>query len=321
METSGIEVYNCKFCGQSIHYHEPRYHCISCVDYNLCASCKRNGQFSGGHTNDHIYQRIQAGVSTSSGFPLVGSGTVLQYPGLPNPFWDRMIMENRAASDRFRRLIDSIHHFISWTRVPQTGNLEPEKASYIVALLDYPEEDNIFHLFLTHSRQNRHGLVWSDYQTLLIYQRCGWEYQQGTRDHQQQIASVQPEFQLNFTPVEGGMPLLTRRGLVDMMVTEALADPQVFRERFNALLRKINGSQRALRDLQEQYEFPTEPIGSNCWPVSPDQEAVETRAIIQKEARARAASAAEPVVNPHETMNQPSDDHWDHHHHHHWAPM
>ncbi|PWW77363.1 hypothetical protein C7212DRAFT_362340 [Tuber magnatum] len=295
----------CNFCRRFIPQHEPRFHCMSCVDYNLCASCRRNAQFSGGHTEDHIYQLIQTGVSASNGFPPVGGSAVLQYTGPPNPFWDRVITENRTASDRFRRLIDSIHNFISWTREPRSGNLEPEKASHIMALLEYPDHDNIFHLFLTHSTQHPHGLAWSDYQTLRIYQTCGWGYQEGPRDHNRQITSVLPQYQESLTSAEQFMPLLTRAGFRDMIVTEALADPVVFRERFNILLYRINGSQRVLRDLEDGRLFPAGPIESNCWPLSPDAEAVETRARMQRTAR-----AAIEFTNMHETMNAPVRTDW-----------
>lgn len=287
METAETEFHQCSSCNRYVPQHEPRYHCMSCVNYDLCASCQRDAQPSRGHTEGHVvYQRIQVGVSSPNGFPLVADPTAPQYPGSPHPFWDRMITENKRPSDRFKRLIDSIHNSISLTREPRSGDFEPEKASYIMALLCYPEQDNIFYLFQNSSTQNPHGLAWSDYQTLLIYRQCGWDYQEGTRNLEQQIRSVPEEHRETFRPVEHGMPLLTRTGLRDMIVTEALANPQDFCQRFNHLLSVINGPQTALIDLEDRYRFPAGPIGSDCWPMSPDREAVATRSMMQETARA-----------------------------------
>jgi len=286
MATSQTESHQCSSCGRIVSQLEPRYHCMSCVNYDLCSFCQSQGRPSQGHTEDHkVYQRFQVGVSSEEGFPLVGGGTVVQYPpGEPNPFWGRMITENKRPSDRFRRLIDSIHNSVSRTREPKSGNFEPEKASYIMALLGYRGHDNIFHLFLNSSIQNPRGLAWSDEQTFQIYKHCGWDYQQGTRSHEQQIASVPMEHQGTFTPADGGMPLLTRAGLRDMIIMEALADPQVFCQRFNRLLSVTNTLQTPLMDLEDNYRFPDGDIESNCWPISPDREAVVTRSTMQKTA-------------------------------------
>jgi hypothetical protein len=202
-----------------------------------------------------------------------------------------VIKENKTPSDRFRRLINSIHNFVSWTHEPPSGNLEPEKASYIMTILNPPDQDNIFNLFLTHSTRHPEGLAWSDFQTLLICRNFGWEYQKSTRDHNQQTASVPPHYREKFNPVDHCMPLLTPDGLRDMVVMEALADPLGFPKRFNNLLSIINGSQRVLADLEDSSTFPAGPIEENCWPLSPDAEAVSTRAMMQKAAREATVAA------------------------------
>lgn len=280
------EIALCSFCGRIVTQFEPRYHCMSCVNYDLCSGCQKEAQPSNGHTKDHKLYQLKVGVSLQNGFPLVGGGTPLQYaPGEPHPFWGRMITEKKTPSDRFERLIDSIHYSISHAHEPRSGNFEPEKVSYIMALLGYHERDNIFHLFITSSMQNPHGLAWSDQQTLLIYQICGWDSQQGTRSHEQQMNSVPVEHRQTFTPVEGGMPLLTRSGLRDMIIMEALADPQRFCGRFNDLLSVANTEQTPLIG-EGGYRFPDGPIGLKCWPMRPDREAEATRSKMREIARA-----------------------------------
>ncbi|KAG0639026.1 hypothetical protein HOY80DRAFT_1076088 [Tuber brumale] len=309
MDTPKTEVHLCNGCQDPIPQNGPRYHCMSCVNYNLCATCQGSARLSGGHRDDHIYQHIQDGVSAPSGFPLVGGGTALQYTGSQHPFWDRLIKENKTASDRFGRLINSIHYSISRNCEPQSSNLEPEKASYIMTLLGFPDQDNIFNLFLTRSTRHPQGLAWSDFQTLRIYKTCGWEYQKSTRDHSEQTKSVPPEYREIFKPVDDSMPLLTRTGLRAMVVMETLANPQGFPERFNALLYTINESQGALKDLDDNSPFPVGPIPENCWPLSADAVAVSRRAVMQKTAR-EAIVAADDLISRYQTISLPISPVW-----------
>ncbi|PBL01450.1 hypothetical protein ARMGADRAFT_1007463 [Armillaria gallica] len=86
---------NCDSCSQAILPSKPRVHCLSCLDYDLCADCALSERFTGQHDSSHRTQiyRLSGGgdlppslsetVSLTYTIPLRQSPTSSIPPPLP----------------------------------------------------------------------------------------------------------------------------------------------------------------------------------------------------------------------------------------------
>ncbi|RDB17242.1 hypothetical protein Hypma_001767 [Hypsizygus marmoreus] len=56
MASPGLPNFTCDSCNQSIASTNPRIHCLTCRDYDLCANCGVGERFTNGHVGSHQVQ-------------------------------------------------------------------------------------------------------------------------------------------------------------------------------------------------------------------------------------------------------------------------
>lgn len=255
-------VYNCDVCSHEIT--GPRIHCMTCENYDLCLNCYSSGLTSGMHKTWHEQHTIQPVAPLIFTIPLntvEPRNPIIHHLPPPDRYWGHMITPQKTASQLFARLLDAIYTYVDCTFEPrQTTWLEPEKCSVIMDMLGYTPEENAFRIFYQRAQQNGRGVAWSDHEIAHIYEQYGWDHQMVTRVFQQHESYLQP------TP--DGMPLLSRKGFIAMMVGDALCDPDEFYARFNGLL----GQVPALVDPATGEYFLSRNVPRSCWPSVPDKE-------------------------------------------------
>ncbi|KAH8151817.1 uncharacterized protein LAJ45_03808 [Morchella importuna] len=150
--------------------------------------------------------------------------------------------------------IDNADDRVIWPVFPRnTDHFEPEKCTLVMHLLQFYDQHNIFQRIYDEGKANGKGIAWSDAQVAHMYDNHCWEYRLGQR--------------------EGGgyfMPVLTRNGFLQMLMSEALVDPEGFSVRLNGLLVSVGG----LKDPLTRHYFHVE---RESWPSVPDDSMVQQK--------------------------------------------
>lgn len=174
--------------------------------------------------------------------------------------YEPMIMAY-TASAMFVRLATAIFHDVDnadTSRVPEqfprgTNYLEPEKCAFIMRLLGFFAEYNVFQRLFDEGQANGRGVAWSDAQVAHMYEGYGWEFEAVLR-----------------TGTPYTMPVLTENGFLQMLICEASVDPESFSARVNGLLDRVEG----LIDPLTGNGFH---IVRERWPIVPDEGMMQKR--------------------------------------------
>ncbi|KAJ7692236.1 hypothetical protein B0H17DRAFT_1200575 [Mycena rosella] len=231
--------YTCDGCAQPIPPTHPRLHCLICADHDLCAVCALGCLFVGAHTATHaiaVYRTsggsmqgavvsqisISYGADISSGtLPTSGSspgGTAVPiHEGAPTATdgWQRFFHQDMSPTPTFTGLMDAIFTYLDPSN---TGCLMPETFSRLLDDMGNPTHENAWKANLNASfgrskEDAADAALKSAFDAFSIDHVC----------HPRPRASGRNFF--GGSAAAGPMPLITRRGLVDITAVELLSDP------------------------------------------------------------------------------------------------
>lgn len=295
MEGYPSNAYTCDVCSVEIApSRDIRINCLECQNYDTCWNCHITGRASGVHQTWHHQQTIPPDPSLPPITAYRPPNPTVSYTSPPDPYWGYMITQQKGASELFSRLANALYTYIDFAFEPrQTSWLEPEKCSVVLDLLGYTPEENAFRSFDLESQHNRKGVTWSDEEVTFVYRQYGWDHTLASRASLQPVGVQQRDG--NFIqPVSQGMPLLSRKGFVAMMLGDALRDPDDFCARLNRLLASIP----LLVDPATEQYFARRDVPRSSWPAVADPEALWKVETVQQARirRAEEQAAAERAV-------------------------
>lgn len=216
--------------------------------------------------------------------PFHPQNATISYASQPDPYWGCMVTQQKGASELFVRLANAIYTYIDFAFEPrQTSWLEPEKCSVVLDLLGYTSEENAFRSFHVESQRNGKGTSWSDEEVAFVYRQYGWDHTLASRGSLRPVEERQYDEEF-IQPVTQGMPLLSRKGFLAMVLGDALCDPGDFCARLNRLLLSIPP---LVDPVTEQY-FARMEVPRSSWPTLADPEALWKGDLVQQERVRRA---------------------------------
>lgn len=177
MAYAAPQTFNCDSCNQSILPMNPRVHCLTCSDYDLCANCALGERFTGGHLGLHQAQVFkESGGGANRHPPILSSNTNYnqspqsQPPGFPSPHergqppptplqngsvsspgfssaqvnpgslnWQPFFFPDMSASPTYITLLNDIFTHLDPSN---TGALVPETFSRFLDDMGYPPHEN-----------------------------------------------------------------------------------------------------------------------------------------------------------------------------------
>ncbi|KAI5851740.1 hypothetical protein DFP73DRAFT_167489 [Morchella snyderi] len=278
--------------------------------YDLCWACHYQGRASGSHQNWHLYElhhgpsqiqshtylhatlaprpgilrmnsssSINSQSSTESQSSHNSSGSNNSQASYdPQPSYNTQhsynlqpqavygephnyMINGRTAAPKLIRLaaaifedIDDADASVVWPVFQRhTDHFEPEKCALVMHLLQFYAQYNVFQRIYDEGQANGNGVTWSDAQVAHMYDKYGWEYRLGQREG------------TRYT-----MPVLTKHGFLQMLMCEALVDPEGFSARLNGLLESVGG-------LEDPLTRDCFHIERESWPSMPDDGMVQQR--------------------------------------------
>ncbi|KAK3898280.1 hypothetical protein C8A05DRAFT_19104 [Staphylotrichum tortipilum] len=293
---------HCDGCRQVIPFERPRVRCLDCPDYDSCGDCQVTQTFSGNHTVEHRYEVLLRGQPTTTP-PYNPSGQPSQPAappaGSPEAYWGMLITPSKTASPMFSRLIAAIFARFA---TPSADVLQPNEFCALMAAAGHTSAD--FPLLnnppanMTPASMSPTDLTSLDAWLISWYRASQLEHRTSTRQfpappppapqpfngrfrlRDQLLAAVTNPTIPAFT-IPNGMPLLTRRGLEQYFVYQAVHNPDDLFTRINNLL----GSAGAppLVDGATGRPFDVRSVPRGCLPPMPDA---------QQQRAQRAAEAA-----------------------------
>ncbi|KAH0613432.1 uncharacterized protein H6S33_005318 [Morchella sextelata] len=171
------------------------------------------------------------------------------------------MINGRTAAPKLIRLaaaifedIDNADASVVWPVFQRrTDHFEPEKCAFVMHLLQFYAQYNVFQRIYDEGQANGNGVAWSDAQVAHMYDNYGWEYRLGQREG-----------------TRYSMPMLTKNGFLQMLMCEALVDPEGFSARLNGLLESVGG-------LEDPLTGDCFHIERESWPSMPDDAVVQQR--------------------------------------------
>ncbi|KAJ7347192.1 hypothetical protein DFH08DRAFT_1001873 [Mycena albidolilacea] len=223
----------CDECTTMIPGISARVHCLTCPDYDICADCALTERFGGNHTTAHPAEVYR--ISGDSTLEPVRSQTVVTYaspPSIsrggtsvgeapagvgPSDGWGLFFDVDLNPSPAYSALMAAIFGNLDSAR---TGFLAPEAYSRFMDDMCYPLAENIW-------KANASTPANADAVLRRVYEALGLEHITQTRPGPPNRHHPMFQALLGGTATPSSMPLLTLRGLADLMLIELLSDPSL----------------------------------------------------------------------------------------------
>ncbi|KAJ7151775.1 hypothetical protein C8R43DRAFT_1235815 [Mycena crocata] len=236
--------YTCDGCKQPVPAAHPRVHCLVCADHDLCAVCALGENFGGGHSASHqttIYRKsggaVQIAVASQMSIsyggtgnetapppavvapPASAGGTAFSQhagPASPSGGWSPFFYGDMNPTPIFTGLMDVI-----FTHLDPSGSgyLTPEVFSQLLDDMGYTLQENAWKSNLS---TVAFGQLKEDAADAAL-KRAFDIFSIDHITHPRPRPAAQNFFGAGLTG--GGMPLITRRGLVSITAIELLSDP------------------------------------------------------------------------------------------------
>ncbi|KAF9468320.1 hypothetical protein BDZ94DRAFT_779932 [Collybia nuda] len=260
----------CNFCDQIIAPSNPRVRCQVCQDYDLCANCALADRFNDQHIASHTVQLFkQSGYFNGEGsilsrntivfaqfLPYVTSPSSPGYvSGLPSSLplllprsprvffrnspsprmadqqWQPFFLPDMTPTLSFMTLLDDIFSYLD---SPNSGYLYPEAYSLFLEDLGYLGQENSWKANYI-AVANVSAELMADRSLKSVFDLFSIDH-----DIQQRIQPTYVDPSGTTLLSEGPMPLLTRKGFLDITTLEVLGDPSRQWANFSRLIRKYN---------------------------------------------------------------------------------
>ncbi|KAF9468322.1 hypothetical protein BDZ94DRAFT_780312 [Collybia nuda] len=304
--------FTCDSCNQPISPSSPRVRCQVCHDYDLCANCALGGRFNERHLASHPTQLYNPSGGVNGGEPVLSQNAAtfsppygpppslsshphsnslpsspppLTPPGMSDQRWQPFFFPDISPTPTFMTLLNDIFSYLDSSN---SGYLIPEAYSRFLDDLGYTVQENTWKAGYTATLGvSAESMADKSLKTVfdlfsidhIIQQRAKPSRTNSSKSTSKIRGFLKSALNASIPGFTAGpMPLLTRKGFLDITTIEVLGDPSKEWGNLSRVIRRYG-----LPRYRDWGDLPRSVL-----PEYPDPRTLQKVAAIQEVAKAKA---------------------------------